>query len=378
MNEIRKRIAPRGAVSARFLIALGLLGLLAWLTWPRIHAWLAPPAEPRPVTARGDLAADETSTIALFEQAAPSVVNIATLQRRIEFWTRRVFDVPAGTGSGFVWDERGHVVTNFHVIAGADRATVSLDNGKSYDAVLVGASAEHDLAVLRIAAAVELAPLPIGTSADLKVGQKVFAIGNPFGLDHTLTTGVISALGRTIRSPAGREIDGVIQTDAAINPGNSGGPLIDSAGRLIGVNTQIATAGGSGSVGIGFAIPVDTVNRIVPQLIARGGVARPRIGIVARDDASALAARELGIEGILVLEVAPGSPAERAGLIGTRQFRDGRIAWGDIVQAADGIQLRRMDDLFRFLEERKAGDPVVLTVWRNGDQVPVEVVLAPG
>jgi S1-C subfamily serine protease len=306
------------------------------------------------------------------------VVNIATLQRRVEFWTRRVTDVPAGTGSGFVWDDRGHVVTNFHVIAGADRATISLDDGKSYDAVLVGASAEHDLAVLRISTSTELAPLPIGTSGDLKVGQKVFAIGNPFGLDHTLTTGVISALGRSIQSPAGREIEGVIQTDAAINPGNSGGPLIDSAGRLVGVNTQIATAGGSGSVGIGFAIPVDTVNRIVPQLIASGGVARPRIGIVARDDASALARRELGVDGILVLEVAPGSPAERAGLVGTRQFRDGRIAWGDIVQAADGEQLERMDDLFRFLEERKPGDPVVLTVWRDGEQVPVEVVLAAG
>jgi S1-C subfamily serine protease len=376
MNDTRKLMPPRGAAIARLLVALGVLGLLVWLAWPRIDAWLAPAAEPRAVTPRGDLAADETSTIALFEQASPSVVNIATLQRRVEFWTRRVTDVPAGTGSGFVWDDRGHVVTNFHVIAGADRATISLEDGKSYDAVLVGASAEHDLAVLRISAAAELAPLPIGSSGDLKVGQKVFAIGNPFGLDHTLTTGVISALGRSIQSPAGREIDGVIQTDAAINPGNSGGPLIDSAGRLVGVNTQIATAGGSGSVGIGFAIPVDTVNRIVPQLIASGGVARPRIGIVARDDASALARRELRVDGILVLEVAPGSPAERAGLIGTRQFRDGRIAWGDIVQAADGEQLERMDDLFRFLEEKKAGDPVVLTVWRDGEQVPVEVVLA--
>jgi S1-C subfamily serine protease len=376
MNDTRKLMPPRGAAIARLLVALGVLGLLVWLAWPRIDAWLAPAAEPRAVTPRGDLAADETSTIALFDQASPSVVNIATLQRRVEFWTRRVTDVPAGTGSGFVWDDRGHVVTNFHVIAGADRATISLDDGKSYDAVLVGASAEHDLAVLRISAAAELAPLPIGTSGDLKVGQKVFAIGNPFGLDHTLTTGVISALGRAIQSPAGREIDGVIQTDAAINPGNSGGPLIDSAGRLVGVNTQIATAGGSGSVGIGFAIPVDTVNRIVPQLIASGGVARPRIGIVARDDASALARRELRVDGILVLEVAPGSPAARAGLIGTRQFRDGRIAWGDIVQAADGEQLERMDDLFRFLEEKKAGDPVVLTVWRDGEQVPVEVVLA--
>ena len=225
---------------------------------------------PRRVTARGDLAADEASTIELFQKARGSVVYINTSERVLDLWTRNVFTIPKGTGSGFVWDEDGNIVTNFHVIAGAAEARVRLSDGRDFGARLVGASPAHDVAVLRFAASSSLTPVLIGTSSDLKVGQKVFAIGNPFGLDWTLTTGIISALDRALPAEDGRSlIEDLIQTDAAINPGNSGGPLLDSAGRLIGVNTAIFSPSGA-SAGVGFAVPVDTVNRVVAQLIARG------------------------------------------------------------------------------------------------------------
>jgi S1-C subfamily serine protease len=219
---------------------------------------------------RGELAADEQSTIALYKRCAPSVVHITSLARQTNPYTLNVQQIPRGTGSGFVWSKDGFVVTNYHVIQGASGATVTLADGTSHRARLVGAYPDKDLAVLRIdAPAAALYPIDVGTSADLQVGQKVFAIGNPFGLDQTLTTGVISALNREIESVTGRPIRGVVQTDAAINPGNSGGPLLDSYGRLIGVNTAIASPNGA-SAGIGFAIPVDEVNRVVPELIAKG------------------------------------------------------------------------------------------------------------
>lgn len=225
---------------------------------------------PRQVTPRGDLTADEKRTIGLFQKARGSVVYINTSERVLDLWTRNVFTIPTGTGSGFVWDEDGNVVTNFHVIAGAAAARVRLSDGRDFDARLAGASPANDLAVLRVAASSSLTPVLIGTSADLQVGQKVFAIGNPFGLDWTLTTGIISALDRALPAEDGRNlIEHLIQTDAAINPGNSGGPLLDSAGRLIGVNAAIFSPSGA-SAGVGFAVPVDTVNRVVPQLIAHG------------------------------------------------------------------------------------------------------------
>jgi S1-C subfamily serine protease len=258
---------PVRAVRLALWAVLALLALVLLRPW--LEAVLVPErARPRAVTARGELAADEQATIDVFQAASPSVVYITTLKRVLELRSRNVYEIPSGTGSGFLWDADGHVVTNYHVIKGAQAAEVRLADERSVPAWLVGASPEHDLAVLRIRVPFgPPPPLSIGTSADLKVGQKVFAIGNPFGLDHTLTTGVISALDRSLRGEDGVAIEHLIQTDAAINPGNSGGPLLDSAGRLIGINTAIYSPSGA-FAGIGLAVPVDTVNRIVPRLIA--------------------------------------------------------------------------------------------------------------
>jgi S1-C subfamily serine protease len=257
----------------RRIIALGLVCaalILLWKIFPIIESILVPP-EPttRTVTARGDLAADEKNTIDVFEKSRDSVVYISTASLVEDYWTRNVFKVPKGTGSGFIWDEAGHVVTNYHVIADANEAAVKLVDGRQFKAALVGASQIHDIAVLKIGVEFKRPPpVPIGTSHDLKVGQKVFAIGNPFGLDWTLTTGIISALDRTLSGSAGPSVEHLIQTDAAINPGNSGGPLLDSAGRLIGINTAIYSPSGA-SAGIGFSVPVDTVMKIVPEIISR-------------------------------------------------------------------------------------------------------------
>ena len=255
------------------VLFLAAAGLLIWRFWPAEwsrQSGVDPNAQPRPVVARGDLAEDEKSTIALFKQSSPSVVHITTMTVRQNRFTRDIQQIPQGTGSGFIWDKDGHIVTNYHVIQGADAARVTLADQSTYQARLVGAYPDKDLAVLIIDAKKDrLPPIPLGTSRDLEVGQKVFAIGNPFGLDHSLTTGVISAVGREIESVTHQPIKNVIQTDAAINPGNSGGPLLDSAGRLIGVNTAIYSPSGA-YAGIGFAIPVDEVNSVVPRLIREG------------------------------------------------------------------------------------------------------------
>src|SRR5262245_3855385 len=300
---------------------------------------------PRTVAPRGPLSADELTTMRIFESGSPSVVFITTVQHVRDFWSRNVMRVPQGTGSGFIWDELGHVVTNYHVIQGAEEALITLADQRSYPAELVGASPEHDLAVLRIEVpAATPPPLPVGTSADLRVGQNVYAIGNPFGLDHTLTTGVISALNRTIDDDRGGVIENLIQTDAAINPGNSGGPLIDSAGRLIGINTMIYSPSGA-YAGIGFAVPVDTVNRVVPRLIAYGRYVRPTIGISANDGISRRLLGESDATGVLVLEVVPDSSAARAGLRATEITANGRVTLGDIIQAVDGKPVQTFDDL---------------------------------
>ncbi len=364
------------------------LARLRWLTWtfvllfvlwqflPLVQHWLiGMSAEPRPVTARGDLAADEQATIAIFERASPSVVFITTRQRVVDLWTRNVFSVPRGTGSGFVWDDLGHIVTNHHVIAGASEAQVRLNDGRSYRAVLVGSSPAHDLAVLRIDVKFDRPPpVPIGTSHDLKVGQKVFAIGNPFGLDYTLTGGLVSALDRSLTEENGARIEHLIQTDAAINPGNSGGPLLDSAGRLIGINTAIYSPSGA-YAGIGFAVPVDTVNRVVPELIARGRYIRPSLGIRSDQRLSRLVTEQLKVPGVLVLEVTPGSPAEQAGLRGTRIGPNGELVPGDILLALDGRLLDSIDTLQARLGDYRLGDRVRLKLWRNGEVHEVEVVL---
>ncbi|HWN66203.1 MAG TPA: trypsin-like peptidase domain-containing protein, partial [Haliangium sp.] len=238
-----------------------------------------PPSEPRAITARGDLAADEAANIELFRSVAPSVVHITNLKAGRDRMNLNVFEIPQGSGSGFLWDEQGHVVTNYHVIDKADRVAVTLYDNTVWPGTIVGAAKDKDLAVVKITAPLEkLRPISVGSSRELQVGQKVFAIGNPFGLDHTLTTGIISGLNREIRSISQRTIYDVIQTDAAINQGNSGGPLLDSAGRLIGINTAIYSPSGA-FAGIGFAVPVDTVNRIVPQLVSSGRVVKPGLGI---------------------------------------------------------------------------------------------------
>jgi len=353
-----------------------ILGALISVALPRVVPTLRPVAlaQQRAVTPRGPLDPDERSTIALFRTASASVAFITTQTRRIDFWTRNILEVPQGTGSGFVWDEDGHIVTNFHVVQDATSAEVTLGE-KAYDASLVGTAPDHDLAVLKINAPRDkLVPIHIGTSDDIQVGQKVFAIGNPFGLDHTLTTGIVSALGRTITSVTNRPIDGAIQTDAAINPGNSGGPLLDSGGRLIGVNTAIYSPSGA-SAGVGFAIPVDTVNRIVPQLIAHGRVPRPYLGVSLDDRLSSVVTRRLGVDGVLLRDVEPNSPAASVGLRGTHLGRGSSIVPGDIVQEIDGRKVRTSDDLLGRLGNAKPGDTVTLLILRDGQPLKVIVRL---
>jgi S1-C subfamily serine protease len=321
-------------------------------------------APPRPVAPRAALSADELNNIAVFKAASPSVVNITTVGLERDFFSMNVQQVPRGSGSGFVWDERGHIVTNYHVIQDANGARVTLADQTSYRAELVGAFADRDLAVLKIdAPAGKLPPIPIGRSRDLQVGQKVYAIGNPFGLDQTLTTGIVSALNREIESVTRRTIGGAIQTDAAINPGNSGGPLLDSAGRLIGVNTSIYSPSGA-SAGIGFAIPVDEVNRIVPRLIRDGRIVRPTLGVTS---GSAELSRALGLpKGVPLVRVAPGGPAQRAGLVPFSRSRDGSIVPGDVITAVDDAPVENLDDMLNALERLQPGDRSTLTLWRGG------------
>jgi S1-C subfamily serine protease len=319
---------------------------------------LDPKAAARPIEARGDLAADEKSTIELFKQSSKSVVFVTTKVARR--FNRDLESYDQGAGSGFIWSDEGYIVTNHHVVESGNTWTVTLANSKEYPAQFVGDDPSKDLAVLKIdAPKEELAPILIGTASNLQVGQKVFAIGNPFGLDQTLTTGVISGLSRQIQSKSGRRIDGVIQTDAAINPGNSGGPLLDSAGRLIGVNTAIKSPSGA-SAGVGFAIPVDVVNRSVPQLVKFGKVLRPDIGIEPFPDSTA---RDLGLrKGIMVGAVAQGSTAQAAGIEPIRPGRRG--AMGDIILAVDGVEVETYNEYLDILDKHKPGDKVKFKIIR--------------
>ena len=357
-----------GLLSAACLLAV----LFARQTWLGSASLNDPRAAPRTVTVRGELFSDERSTINLFRQASPAVVNITAIGVERDLFTLNLYQIPQGTGSGFVWDTNGDIITNFHVIQNADSAQVTLADQSNWKARVVGVAPDKDLAVLRIdAPANRLRPIPIGTSKDLQVGQSVYAIGNPFGLDQTLTTGVISALNREIESVTRRPIQGVIQSDAAINPGNSGGPLLDSAGRLIGVNTAIYSPSGA-SAGIGFAIPVDTVNRIVPELIRSGKIIRPGLGIQIADDQIA---QRLGVAGILVVDVARGSAAAKAGIQPTRRDAEGRLRLGDIITAIDGKKVESPNDLYLLLEKYKIGDAVNISILRNGKTVQTKVAL---
>ncbi|MFQ5349793.1 MAG: S1C family serine protease [Thermoanaerobaculia bacterium] len=354
-------------------LLLAVLGFAAGVGWHLLRADpQRQPAAPRSVARPVELGGSERATIELFRRTAPSVTFITSIARRQDFFSLNIHEIPQGTGSGFVWDERGHVVTNFHVISSSSRAQVTLADQSTWDATLVGAAPEKDLAVLRIDAPARLlSPVPVGSSSDLEVGQRVFAIGNPFGLDQTLTTGVISALGREIESQTNQPIRDVIQTDAAINPGNSGGPLLDSGGRLIGVNTAIVSPSGA-YAGIGFAIPVDTVNWVVPELITRGRIERPTLGV---ELASEQLMARLGLEGALVMSVYRGSGADRAGLEPTYRDRRGRVVLGDLIVAVDGRKVESGLDLILLLERYRAGDRVTVSVARNGDRRGVDVVL---
>jgi len=351
------------------LLILGLVLLLRAYWDSGVHD---PNAVPRAVTARGDLAADEQATIELFRQASPSVAYITSLTLQRDFFSLNLFEIPQGAGSGFIWDQNGHIITNFHVIQDASGARVTLADQSVWDARLVGVAPDQDLAVLYIPAAKNrLQPIAIGTSNGLLVGQKVFAIGNPFGLDQTLTTGIISALGREITAVTGRTIAGVIQTDAAINPGNSGGPLLDSAGRLIGVNTAIYSPSGS-SAGIGFAVPVDIVNRVVPQLIRHGRLIRPGLGVRMANDATT---RRLQLPGVLVLQVSKGSAADQAGLRGTRRDAQGQLILGDVITQFNNEKVRTSEDLLTLLDNHQVGDTVSLTIFRDNDYLSVPITL---
>lgn len=334
-------------------------------------------AAPRVVQARGNLAEDEKSTIELFENSRDSVVFITTRQRVRDAWTRNIFSVPSGTGSGFIWDDQGHIITNLHVVKGASEATVRLADGRDYKAALVGASPAHDIAVLKIGIGFQRpAPVPIGASSDLKVGQKVFAIGNPFGLDWTLTTGIVSALDRSLPGGDGRSIDNLIQTDAAINPGNSGGPLLDSAGRLIGINTAIYSPSGA-SAGIGFAVPVDTVNRVVPQIISRGKYIRPAMGVTVDSKLNNLLTQHLKVNGVIILNISPGSAADEAGLRGATLTPEGNIIANDIIIAVDGKPIDSVEKLLSRVDAYKIGDTIKLTILRKGEPFEIPVTLQP-
>lgn len=362
MNYFKKILySSSGKVSPLAIIIVLFLGL--WLLiQPLEQNFFNKKAIPRAVTARGDLAQDEQNTIELFKLASPSVVYITTIALRQNLFSLNAIEIPQGTGSGFIWDSKGRVVTNYHVISDANRIEVTMADHSTWEAVLVGAAPDKDLAVLQINAPVRLLrPIAVGESVELQVGQKVFAIGNPFGLDQTITSGIISALGRGIKSITGRTIRDMIQTDAAINPGNSGGPLLDSAGRLIGVNTAIFSPSGA-YAGIGFAVPVDEVNRVIPQLISNGKLIKPGIGASLAD---ARLVKRLGIEGVLVLSVEPGGPAHKAGIRPTKQYGN-EIILGDIITGIENVEVRSFDEIRTELERFSVGDQVMVTIVRDG------------
>jgi S1-C subfamily serine protease len=332
---------------------------------PTPAASTPPPVDP------AELSEQERRDIAVFRSVSPSVVNVSTIALQRDYWSLNVFEIPQGTGSGFVWDRDGHVVTNFHVIQQGTRYQVRLGE-VDYPAELVGRAEQKDLAVLKIAAPAEaLRPIELGRSAGLLVGQQVLAIGNPFGLDQSLTVGVVSALGRELRSPGGLPIRDMVQTDAAINPGNSGGPLLDSRGRLIGVNTAIFSPSGA-SAGIGFAVPVDTVRDLVPQLIRFGRPKKPGIGIELIDDKIA---RRFGIQGVIVRTVTRGGPADRAGLQGVQVDRRGQAALGDVIVAVNGKAVATLGDLVLAFEDAGVGSRAQVDVERDGKRRTVNVEL---
>jgi S1-C subfamily serine protease len=361
--------------SIRILLLILIILFALFVFLPIIeNIWASMHSEPRSVTARGELSLTEKSNIEIFQQSSPSVVYITTLEDTLNLWTRDITRIPRGTGSGFIWDRQGHIITNYHVLQGATAIRIRLSDQRTFNAAFIGASPEHDLAVLRIPMTTHMPkPLSIGTSHDLQVGQITYAIGNPFGLDQTLTIGVVSALNRSLRNNYGSIIEGLIQTDAAINPGNSGGPLLDSAGRLIGINTALYSPSGA-YAGIGFAVPVDTVNRIVPQIIKVGHYQRPKLGITINESLNKEITKELGISGVAVIEVQPNSAAERSGLSGVT-IQDNIVISGDIIVGIDQHKVENTKMLLSTLEKYHIGDTVKVKLFRNNQVREVSLTL---
>src|SRR6266436_6874703 len=320
-------------------------------------------------------ATDEQNNIEVYRTLSPGVVNVHSTSYARDFFG--FVEPQEGSGSGSIIDQNGNILTNYHVIEGAQKLAVSFGGQKNYAAKVVGGDPDTDLAVIKLIETPKepLTIVPLGDSDKLEVGQKVLAIGNPFGLDRTLTTGVISGLQRPIRARNGRPIEGAIQTDASINPGNSGGPLLDSHGRMIGINSQILSPSGA-SAGVGFAVPVSIAKRIVPQLIRNGVVNRPKLGIFPRDVAPLANQVRMPVpEGVLIVQVQPGGGAANAGLRGTVQTEEGDIELGDIIVGVEGEKVKNNDDLFRVLDKRQVGDTVNVEVVRNGRHMTVPVRL---
>jgi 2-alkenal reductase len=372
-------------VRTNLLLRVAILWVLIlatmWVLEPYAVSLWGSATEPRTVTPRGSLAEYESATIKLFKAASPSVVHVfAAAPERGSIFQLEPQESVVQSGSGIIWDAAGHVITNYHVIRGAQRIRARLpgdkaagdksEGGEFVEAEVVGAAPNYDIAVLRLnTPRTALHPIAIGRSADLQVGQAVFAIGNPYGLEQTLTSGIISAVGRRLPTAGAYEVGGAIQTDAAINPGNSGGPLLDSAGRLIGVNSAIISGSGA-SAGIGFAIPVDTVNRIAAELIRQGHVPMAGIGIVAARESTAT---QLGIDGIIIVRVLPGSPAAKAGLVSAAST-GGTIA--DVILAANGTPVHNIAELAAVLQQVGIGNTVRLSVLRDGKTHDIDVAVA--
>ncbi len=316
---------------------------------------------------------EEENTIKVFREASPSVVFVTNVALGRSM-SMDEYAIPQGAGSGFVWDKKGHIVTNFHVVQGGDAFLVNFDDQTQMEAKLVGADANKDIAVLQVSEPSDkLTPIHVGSSDKLSVGQQTFAIGNPFGLDHTLTKGIISALGRSVEGVGGVTIRDMIQTDAAINPGNSGGPLLDSSGNLIGMNTMIYSRSGS-SAGVGFAVPVAFIKRIVPQLIQYGKVSRPGIGITILTPGQKYYV--IGEQdGVVVDKVAKDGPAARAGIRGGRRLPGGRYQIGDILIGIDDHPVKDFDDLYNALDRYKPGDSVEVKVLRGDKTVSLPIKL---
>lgn len=365
-------------MNLRFIATAAAAGVLtslaiAWLDLETPKAIASP--EPSTATSLAfdeTLTANERNNIQVFSDVSPSVVFVTNTQLRRRLFSPNVMEIPRGSGTGFIWDDSGLIVTNYHVVAGASKITITLASGNTYEAEAVGGAPEKDIALLRIDAPNEdLKPVTLGDSDRLAVGRKVLAIGNPFALDTSLSVGVVSALGREIRSVSNRTIKNVIQTDAAINPGNSGGPLLNSMGQLVGVNTAIYSPSGA-SAGIGFAIPVNTLKVIIPQLIKHGELYRPVMGIETLTD---YWAKRLQVNGVAILSVRPGFPAAEAGMVGVREDVRGNIHLGDVIIAIEGEPVTNEDSLLSMLERFQPGDTIKVTTLKDDEIQNYSVIL---